>query len=175
MSVDLAFLQKVETIAKALDQLDYFQLLSIPYDADPRAIRAAYHKQSRRFHPDRYHHLNLAAFAADLTAISKRITEAYVVLRDDAKRQRYLEAVRGPQRASHLRFGEADEVEQKEAREAETGKTQQVRQLYHSARLAHANNDLAGAMKNLKLALMYEPDNAHFKQLLAQWQTPGTP
>ncbi len=169
MSLDPAFIKKVQVIAATLDQLDYFQLLALTPEADAATIRAAYHRQARRFHPDRYQHLGDAALVADLTRVSKRVTEAYVVLRDDAKRKRYIDGITGPDRAARLRFGEADEAQERQAKEEETGKTPQVKQFYNSARLAHANGDLQGALKNLKMALMYEPDNSVFKELLVAW------
>jgi curved DNA-binding protein CbpA len=170
MTADPAFLKKVEAISRALDQLDYFQLLAIAPDADAVAIRDAYHRQSRRFHPDRYHHLGDAQLVADLTRISRRITEAYVVLRDERKRKSYEEGLAGPAREGRLRYREQDEIAAKEQREQEMGKTPQVRQFFRAAQVAHVNGDLDDAINSLRLALLYEPDNDAFKTLLAEWQ-----
>jgi curved DNA-binding protein CbpA len=141
----------------------------IGQDADAAAIRSAYHRQARRFHPDRHHHLDSPPLHARLTSISKRIAEAYIVLRDDETRSHYLRAITGPERDAHLRYSEASEKRRKEEREEKIGKTPQVQQLYRSARLAFAKGDPAAAIKNLRMALTLEPDNGRFKSLLDEW------
>jgi curved DNA-binding protein CbpA len=170
MTADRAFIDKVGAISRALDQLDYFQLLAITPDANAAAIRDAYHRQARRFHPDRHCHLGNVDLIADLTRISRRITEAYVVLRDDRKRARYLEGLSGPDRDRRLRYRQSDEIEEKEQRELEMGRSPQVRQFFRGAKDAHGNGNLDEAIRNLQLAIMYEPDNDGFKTLLAEWQ-----
>src|SRR5690348_13029864 len=104
MSVPSEFVNQVAKVAQNLDQLDYFQVLRIRPDAAYDEIRAAYHKQARLFHPDRYHHLAMPELIQNLTAVSKRVAEAYVVLRDDQKRARYRQDVEGPNRAQRLRY-----------------------------------------------------------------------
>jgi hypothetical protein len=80
--------------------------------------------------------------------------------------------VRGSEREQRLRYREQDEREHKDQEQAQMGKTPQVQQFYHAARKAHADGDLEGAVKNLKMALMFERDNEHFRALLAEWQPP---
>ncbi len=167
----VAFLQEVGELARALDELDYYQILGIDHDADTRDIRSAYHHKARRYHPDRYHHLNLPNLYAALTRICKRVTEAYVTLREDRTRRLYTEAIRGPDRAHKLRYSEQDERERKNQEQAQIGKTPQVQQFYLAAKKAHADGDLDGAIRNLKMALTFEGDNQHFRELLAAWET----
>ena len=167
-----AFLQEVAQLAKALDGLDYYQVLAVDYQASSHDIRIAYHQKARRFHPDRYHHLNLPNLYAALTRIAKRITEAYVILRADQTRRMYTQGIEGPERAHKLRYLEKDEREHKDQEQAQKGKTPQVQQFDLAAKKAHGDGDVDGAIKSLKMALMFEADNEHFKALLAEWQPP---
>ncbi len=164
------FVAQVGKIFGLLDSLDYFQLLRVGTDADAGAIRSGYHKQSRAFHPDRYHYLRRSELQEQLRAISKRITEAYVILRDDEKRARYLQNIQLPNRDEYLRYVEKHEaVEQQESRD-EAGSTAQGRAMYEKAADAHSKGDIAGAIQSLKMAMVYEQDNAAFAELLTRWQ-----
>jgi curved DNA-binding protein len=66
----------------ALTYTDYYEVLGVPRDADQDTIRRAYRKLARQYHPD----LNSDADAEDRF---KEIGEAYEVLSDPEKRERY--------------------------------------------------------------------------------------
>jgi len=61
---------------------DYYEVLGVPRDASAEDIRRAYRKLAREFHPD----VNKDAGAEDRF---KEVAEAYEVLRDPEKRERY--------------------------------------------------------------------------------------
>jgi len=61
---------------------DYYALLAIPRTASEEQIRSAYRKLARQYHPD----VNPSADAAERF---KAVTEAYEVLSDAQRRQRY--------------------------------------------------------------------------------------
>ncbi len=65
-----------------LSYTDYYEVLGVPHDADPDTIRRAYRKLARRYHPD----LNSDDDAEDRF---KELGEAYEVLSDAEKRERY--------------------------------------------------------------------------------------
>src|SRR3984957_17615457 len=61
---------------------DYYEVLGVPRDADQDAIRRAYRKLARKYHPD----LNADS---DAEESFKELGEAYEVLSDPDKRGRY--------------------------------------------------------------------------------------
>src|ERR1700742_3393416 len=66
----------------AVSYQDYYEALGVPRDASNEDIRRAYRQLARKFHPD----VNKEAGAEDRF---KAISEAYEVLRDPEKRERY--------------------------------------------------------------------------------------
>src|SRR5512133_1986663 len=172
--MDAQFLIEVETLAAALDQLDYFGVLKIPQTATPAEIKAAYYRESRAFHPDRFAAFPNAALRELVGRIYRRVNEAYTVLRDDRKRTRYVADLNGPERAQKLRFTEADEAavkeEQKKKIEEQFGQTPNGRKFYAAALTEIQGSRWDAAERALKSALMYEPANAKFKEQLAMVQ-----
>ena len=169
--MDLAFELETEALVQVLDGLDYFQLLKVTQEASPAQIKEAFYRESRAYHPDRYHALPSSPFKDHAFRIYKRITEAYVTLRDDRKRQRYLADINGPERDRKLRFDEESEQEAKAAQrrqlEEQFGQTPKGRQLFQQALKDLEAGRADAAVRNLKMALTFEPQNAKFKEALA--------
>jgi DnaJ-class molecular chaperone len=151
--MDVTFLMAVEGRAAEMDRLDYFEVLRLEKAAGAAEVKAAYYRESRAFHPDRFN-------------------EAYTVLRDDARRARYLADVSGPERERKLRFTEVEESqvkqEQKQKLEETFGQTPNGRKFYAAALKEAQGQRWEGAERAIKSALMYEPQNAKFKELLGQ-------
>jgi DnaJ-class molecular chaperone len=61
---------------------DYYQILGVPRGADDKAIKSAYRKLARKYHPD-------VAKGKDAGDRFREVTEAYEVLSDPQKRRRY--------------------------------------------------------------------------------------
>ncbi len=61
---------------------DYYKILGVEPDADKTAIKAAYRRLARRYHPD-------VSSEADAEAHFKEVSEAYEVLKDTQKRAEY--------------------------------------------------------------------------------------
>ncbi len=170
MEINPKFVEQVQRIAANLGQLDYYQILRVDPQANAQAIRLAYHAQAKQFHPDRYRHLGHDPLQQDLVRIAKRITEAYVTLRDDTMREHYDNLLQGPSRENHLRYSAAHEEQKRTDSFELIGKTPQGRKLYQEALDAWERNDKKTALQNLKLALVYESQNKEFQALLSEWQ-----
>jgi molecular chaperone DnaJ len=69
-------------VQPAVEHSDYYQILGVPRDADAEAIKNAFHRLARRYHPDR-------SRESGAEARFKEITEAYTVLSDSARRAEY--------------------------------------------------------------------------------------
>ncbi len=166
------FVIEAEALAGALDQLDYFGVLKLPQGAGHAEIKAAYYRESRAFHPDRFAAYPDPAFRELVGRIYRRVNEAYTVLRDDKRRAKYVQDVSGPDRARKLRFTEADEAEVKEGEkkkiEEQLGQTPNGRKFFATALLEIQAQRWEPAQRALKSALMYEPANARFKEQLAE-------
>jgi curved DNA-binding protein CbpA len=169
--MDATFILEVEQRAAALDRLDYFEVLRVPRSADAAEVKAAYYRESRAFHPDRFAALPSPELRALIARVYRRVNEAYTVLRDEVKRRRYLADVTGPDRARKLRFTGDDEVqvkeEQKRRAEEQLGLTPNGRRFYAAALQDVQARRWDAAERALKSALMYEPKNAKFLELLA--------
>jgi DnaJ-class molecular chaperone len=173
--MDLQFLMEVEALSLALDHLDYFAILRVPQGTGAAEVKAAYYRESRLYHPDRYAAAGNEELRTMVGRIYRRINEAYTVLRDDQKRVRYLADVSGPDRDRKLRFTEAEEQavqsEQKRKLEEQFGQTPNGRKLYATAMLEVKAGRWEAAERALKSALMYEPANPKFKEALALAQS----
>jgi curved DNA-binding protein CbpA len=169
--MDVRLIMEIEERAAALDGMDYFEVLRVPRAAGHAEVKAAYYRESRAFHPDRFASLPSAELRDLIGRIYRRVNEAYTVLRDEVKRAKYLADVSGPDRPRKLRFSEEDEAqvreEQKRRAEEQIGTTPNGRKFYAVALTEVAAQRWEAAERALRSALMYEPANARFKQALA--------
>ena len=131
-----------------------------------RSLKARYHQLQRNYHPDSFFTSPDEDLRAAVKAIAKRVAEAYVILRDPQKREKYTRDISGPERARRLRYNEQSEREAKKEREEAVAKTSQGRQLWGKAREALERGDLTGAERDLKTALIFEADNPQFREKL---------
>lgn len=79
---------------------DYYKILGVAVDADLKAIKTAYRKLARKYHPD-------VSDVNDAAERFKEVAEAYEVLGDDKKRAEYDEIRKygGSQRQGRQGFG----------------------------------------------------------------------
>jgi DnaJ-class molecular chaperone len=161
--MDEAFEIEAQALVQVLDELDYFQILKVGQNSSPAELKSAYYRESRAYHPDRFLQLANIDLRDAIGKIYKRINEAYVCLRDDSKRAKYVADVMGPDRQRKLRFVEASEQELKKEKEQEVGTTPQGRKFFIAGLSDLAAQRFASAERNFKMALTYEPGNTNFK------------
>jgi curved DNA-binding protein CbpA len=188
--MDAAFAAEVQALSRLIDEMNYYQILRVPKNASLGQVRKAYHEQSLKFHPDRFFMLQDAALKADIKKVAKRVTEAYVTLRDPQKRRAYdlqLERIQAapppaasaaapaatsaaesparPPAASALRFTEQTEKAFKQEKQQQFGKTEKGRKLYQQGMREFQAKNFVAAERTFKMALAYEPDNELFLKM----------
>jgi len=157
---------EVRTLARMIDELNYYEVLKVDPGAALSAIRGAYHEQSRVFHPDCYLTLEDDEIRRAVNAIAKRIKEAYAVLRHPVKRRQYNLVLRNaPTGGKGLRFTQETAIAAERAREEAVGKTPKGREFIRMAEEERRKGNFAAALRNVKMALAYEPGNPRFLEL----------
>ena len=156
---------EIQALVKILDDLDYYQILHLAPGATQSEVKRAYFRTSRTFHPDANRHLDGELLDA-CSRISKRVTEAYCVLRDPRRRTAYDEN-RLNDGEVRMQLAEARASHLKKDAEERQGATPQGRQFHQKAVQCVERGDLTGAANNWKMALTFEPGNAFFKEQLA--------
>lgn len=166
---------ETKRLCNQLDQLDYFQILGCKQTSSHTDIKARYHALQREYHPDTFFESPDTELKSAVYRIAKRVTEAYVILRNAAKKNKYIADVNGDERDARLRFTESTELElrreQQQEKEEEFGKTAQGRELVQKALEAAKHGDLKGARRDLQTALLFEGDNESVREHLEDIQT----
>jgi DnaJ-class molecular chaperone len=156
---------EIRALARIVDELDYYQLLHVQRGANAREVKTAYYSTSRSFHPDANRHLDPDLREAAAT-ISKRVTEAYAVLRDPRRRRAY-DRLLDEEGGVRMQLAEAEAAAERQALENE-GRTPQGRQYYNLAKANIERQNWTAAARDLQTALTFEPDNALLRERLAE-------
>ena len=154
---------EISALVRIMDELDYYQLLNVDSSASTAEIRAAFHVSSRSFHPDANRELE-EALREQCGRISKRITEAYCVLRDSRRRKAY-DARRVGGESLRIQLAEARSAHVEQRRAEARGATAQGRQFHGKAEAELKRGNLAGALQNIQMAITFEPTNVGFKAM----------
>lgn len=72
-----------------LRNVTYYDLLGIPHGASSEAVRTAYFRLSKSFHPDRWFRRDTGAFEHRIVDVFKWLNRAYMVLSSPKKRKGY--------------------------------------------------------------------------------------
>jgi DnaJ-class molecular chaperone len=157
---------EITALAKIMDELDYYQLLNVEPRASTAEIRKAFHMSSRAFHPDANRDLT-GDLRDQCQQISKRITEAYCVLRDTRRRKAYdARILEG--NSLRIQIAEARQAHDEQRKASRSGVTPQGRQFFARAEADLKTGNLAGAIQNIQMAQTFEPNNAGFKSMLEE-------
>lgn len=161
---------QLKQLAQTIDGLDYFQVLNLPQDCAPNALKTSYYQMARALHPDKFFHIEDQALKDSVAKIYRRVTEAYTILKDEQKRGIYTRDINGPSRAERLRFNEEAEQEQKQQqREArEVARTPQGKKMYQAAVAEMQKGNYKQALKNLQSAMLFESGNEALKAVIEE-------
>lgn len=159
---------KIQGLYKSLEDLNYYQILNIPNEASSDAIKKAYHKTTKTYHPDR-HFSEENKDLKDMTkAIYKRVVEAYMVLKNPTKRKEYDDQLGEYKPKKDIRLKDASDVVQKKEKVEVKFKSSQARKFYELGMTSFNLNKLNAAKINFQLALQAEPDNIVIKRKLKE-------
>jgi curved DNA-binding protein CbpA len=95
--VDLSDTQKRAILSKhaSLHAVSFFSVLGVPRDFDRRALKEAYRRLSKEYHPDRFGRRALGPFKALLAEIFEVVLVAYETLGDPERRNAYVASLAG--------------------------------------------------------------------------------
>ncbi len=156
---------EIRALARLVDRMDYYRLLRVDPEAPLSKIRAAYRRARRQFHPDAYlSEEPVLRDAVDL--IARRLTEAYMVLRDSGQRAAYNKGLS----EGKVRYQPESGAEGGRDGRAQEGKTPQGRRSFILAMAEERGGNLAQAIVHLKMALTFERSNEHFREKLEALQ-----
>ena len=79
----------IEVASDGIENKSFYEILLLPRTADERAIKRAYYRLSKEYHPDKFYRKELGAYKEKLEAIFNKVNEAYRVLSDLDAREDY--------------------------------------------------------------------------------------
>jgi len=159
--------EEIIVLSEAIDEMDYYQILKVSPDATLNEIKEAYYRETRICHPDNFINLTDPEIKNRIMKVSKLITEAYIVLRDFEKRKRYDTQLKNRDAGGGIRFVEDDS----KTEEKDDINSPQAKKLYNQALGEILQNRIQDAIKNLKLALVFEPKSQTIKKKLEEIQS----
>ncbi len=157
---------EITALSKIMDELTYYQLLNVESTASSADIRKAFHCSSRSYHPDANRELR-GDIREQCRQISKRITEAYCVLRDTRRRRAY-DTKMTDGKVLRIQLAEAKNAHVEQRKAERCGSTAQGRQFHGKAETELKVGNLDGAIQNMQMALTFEAGNAGFVSMLAE-------
>jgi DnaJ-class molecular chaperone len=150
---------QVLNTAVRLDEIDYFSLLGCPQTVVPADLRQAFRGLAQSYHPDALVSEDEELTAA-VEAIYRRLTEAYAVLRQPSQRQAYIAGLaQGLTRYDPEKSQSA--LKDFQAKQA-PGRSDSGRLHFQRAQRAAAQGDRFSAAAEMRLALLYEPNEPGF-------------
>ena len=165
MNRRLAAQVEIETLHELLPELDYYRLLQLAPDSPQEDVDAAWRRESRRLHPDRFAAIPDRAVKQKAGDVFKLVSEAWRTLRDPEARSHYdAERTGGPggARGGAEAVAAADR-ERAAAADPEKAATNPKSEKYWKMALQNWRaSNFKGCVMQIQFALSFEPDNATF-------------
>ncbi len=143
-----ALRQEIEDKSARLDELDHYEVLGVPRNAKPTAVKRAYFGAAKRFHPDALSRLGFDELKPRASELFARMAKAYEVLSDFERRREYDETLGGG----------GDEAEAARLVQAET--------LFRKGEILLRAGNFAGALEFLGPAVQLWPEEATYQSAL---------
>lgn len=148
-----------------IDRLDYYEVLGLSPSANTAAVREAYYRRARLFHPDANREIS-EVLESRCRRIAQRLNESYCILRNPGLRQAY-DRERNEYQRLRIPLAKAQRESVRRSREAHTGRTARGRPYAERAQACARSQDWPGAVRNFLTALTFEPDNETLRSDLA--------
>ncbi len=132
---------------------NYYEILGVDAAAaTPQAVKKHYHRRSKEFHPDRFHHARTPEIDSKVEELYGLLTKAYETLRDPAKREAY-DRTHGIRATVEFRRAAAKSRADEALAQAQRGRT-------------------FSAVVGLKVALSLDPGNPDLQRKLEELERP---
>ncbi len=161
----------IKKISRAIDRMDYFEILSVRPGISSHDIRKAFLRLSRQYHPDRFFSSADPELKEAVHKIYKRISEAYHILSDPSRQVLYHQQISGPDRDKKLRYQSDVTASSTTRRDDLACTTPQGKKYFSLGLTALRQKNLGAAKMNFKLALELEPDNPAILEQLSKIDT----
>jgi curved DNA-binding protein CbpA len=154
---------EIRTLLERFEASNYYEILSVPTDANEQTIRDAYHELARRYHPDRFQsEQHGTEVKRDADRLFTFITAAHRTLSDAAARAEY----------DRSRLTRESRVEAAlQARGAHLENQKMAETLFRAGRRALAQKDHEKAITHLKECVWLCPEVATYRRHLAAAQS----
>jgi curved DNA-binding protein CbpA len=175
LELDVEVQQELLAFAARLAQ-PYHEILGVPRDADPRAIKKAYFALSKRLHPDRYFRRRIGAFAPLVETCFKKLLEAYELLSDPQTRAEVQARAPAPAGApGQPRLSSRDASRRLRervgalagAKRASEERRRKAKGFFEAGMAAFAKERWLEAAGSVRLAIAFDPDNEAYREQFA--------
>jgi curved DNA-binding protein CbpA len=154
----------------------YHEILGVGIDPDPKAVKRAYFRLSREFHPDRFFRRNLGPFGPRLERIFRKILEAHEMLSDPVARAEMQRSLAAPREGA--RSGPAagfHDARRRLANLSAHAKALRERQCkakhyFETGMAAFRAERWLEAAASVRLALAFDPSNEAHREAFGQVQ-----
>ena len=139
---------EIEAQRGAATSLDHYGLLGLESDATPAAIKKAYFRAAKQYHPDALARLGLEDLKEGAEEVFTRVSQAFEILSDERRRRDYDSSLRG----------EAPEIDTRRPAQAETS--------FRKGELLLRMGDFKGALEYLGPAVELWPEESAYQSAL---------
>jgi curved DNA-binding protein CbpA len=152
-------LQVLEDMLASFETASLYEILSVPPEATPDDIQAAYHQMAKRFHPDRFQSKDFSEQTrGKAEQVFTYINKAYLTLKDPVFRADYDE-----KRLTKESKVEA-ELKARGAGQSDDDKTAEA--IYREGRTLLTKGDFEKAVEHLKACVWLRPEKAKYNHYL---------